>query len=350
MCPRVREGSTDILFCRLLNHPIAEKHLSFALMKFYTDSEVTGSHTEFFDKFEIRHRIQVIFTGLWANPAHKSAILNETHIGKEFIRFISTLINDTTFLLDESLEFLQKIRAIQLLQSNETRWNEESNERQTELLKELDQFEKACTSYLQLANETLDMLIYLSENVKEPFLRGEIVNRLAAMLNYNLIQLCGPTCKNLKVQNSHKYGWSPKGLLGKIIDIYLTLSSDQLARAMSEDERSFKQTDLDDALKRMEKANIKPDYQLEEFRSLVNKALEFKVKAEQDDVDFSDAPEEFRDPLMDTIMTDPVTLPSGVVMERSIILRHLLNSSSDPFNRQPLTDDMLRDAPELKNA
>lgn len=44
---------------------------------------------------------------------------------------------------------------------------------------------------------------------------------------------------------------------------------------------------------------------------------------------------------MDTLMTDPVILPSGNIMDRSIILRHLLNSPTDPFNRQPLTESML---------
>lgn len=47
-------------------------------------------------------------------------------------------------------------------------------------------------------------------------------------------------------------------------------------------------------------------------------------------------------------MTDPVLLPSGIIMDRPIILRHLLNSNSDPFNRQPLTEEMLKDVPELK--
>lgn len=47
------------------------------------------------------------------------------------------------------------------------------------------------------------------------------------------------------------------------------------------------------------------------------------------------------DPLMDTLMTDPVRLPSGTIMDRSIILRHLLNSPTDPFNRQTLTESML---------
>jgi ubiquitin conjugation factor E4 B len=54
------------------------------------------------------------------------------------------------------------------------------------------------------------------------------------------------------------------------------------------------------------------------------------------------------DPLMDTLMVDPVQLPSGKVMDRSVIRRHLLNSNTDPFNRQPLSEDMLENATELK--
>lgn len=51
---------------------------------------------------------------------------------------------------------------------------------------------------------------------------------------------------------------------------------------------------------------------------------------------------------MDTLMDDPVLLPSGKIMDRSVIMRHLLNSNTDPFNRQPLSEDMLQDATELK--
>ena len=51
---------------------------------------------------------------------------------------------------------------------------------------------------------------------------------------------------------------------------------------------------------------------------------------------------------MDTVMTDPVILPSGNIMDRAIITRHLLNSSTDPFNRQPLTEEDLRPDNELR--
>ena len=45
---------------------------------------------------------------------------------------------------------------------------------------------------------------------------------------------------------------------------------------------------------------------------------------------------------MDTVMLDPVELPSGTIMDRSVITRHLLNSKTDPFSRQKLTEDMLK--------
>ena len=47
-------------------------------------------------------------------------------------------------------------------------------------------------------------------------------------------------------------------------------------------------------------------------------------------------------------MSDPVLLPSGMVMDRPIIVRHLLTTSHDPFNRQPLSLDMLVPATALR--
>ena len=41
---------------------------------------------------------------------------------------------------------------------------------------------------------------------------------------------------------------------------------------------------------------------------------------------------------MGEIMEDPVILPgSGKICDRKHIIRHLLSTPNDPFNRQPLT-------------
>lgn len=51
----------------------------------------------------------------------------------------------------------------------------------------------------------------------------------------------------------------------------------------------------------------------------------------------------FPDPMMCELMEDPVLLPtSGKIMDRKHINRHLLSTPNDPFNRQPLTEEMLK--------
>jgi hypothetical protein len=49
-------------------------------------------------------------------------------------------------------------------------------------------------------------------------------------------------------------------------------------------------------------------------------------------------------------MEDPVILPSGYCCDRKNIKRHIGSSAkaNDPFNRKPLTDEMLRPDLELK--
>ena len=47
--------------------------------------------------------------------------------------------------------------------------------------------------------------------------------------------------------------------------------------------------------------------------------------------------------MMFELMEDPVLLPtSGKVMDRKHIMRHLLSTPNDPFNRMTLTEEMLK--------
>jgi len=55
-----------------------------------------------------------------------------------------------------------------------------------------------------MGNSTVHMLEYLTKEIPEPFMAGEIVDRLAAMLDYNLSQLVGPKCTELKVRGHHE--------------------------------------------------------------------------------------------------------------------------------------------------
>ncbi|KAJ1522043.1 hypothetical protein ONE63_002360 [Megalurothrips usitatus] len=342
------QSRTENLYSRVMSHPISISYLPSYLMKFYTDVETTGASSEFYDKFTIRYHISIILKGMWDSPVHMQAIKNESRSGKQFVKFINMLMNDTTFLLDESLESLKRIHEVQEIMSDSNAWNQLSSQQQQSRQRQLSADERQCRSYLTLARETVDMFHYLSAGIQEPFRRPELVDRLSAMLNFNLQQLCGPKCKNLKVRNPEKYGWEPRRVLSQLVDIYLHLDHDDFASALASDERSFRKELFEDAAVRMERACIKTPDEIKRFLALAERAQEIAVQNMKREVDFNDAPEEFKDPLMDTLMEDPVQLPSGKVMDRPVIMRHLLNSSTDPFNRQPLSEDMLTPATELK--
>ena len=118
--------------------------------------------------------------------------------------------------------------------------NELLKEGQQQKESQLAQDERQCRSYLTLATETVDMFHYLTKRIQEPFLQSELVDRLAAMLNFNLQELCGPRYKDLIVKNREKYNFEPKKLLDMLTGIYLNLSShDRFAEAVANDEVNF---------------------------------------------------------------------------------------------------------------
>ncbi len=209
---------------------------------------------------------------MWESAIHRQVMIDESKTGKQFVKFINMLMNDTTFLLDECLVYLKRIHETQALNMNPEAWAEIGTENQHQRQRQLVQDERQCRSYLTLAKETVDMFHYLTVDIKEPFLRSELVDRLTSMLNYNLHQLCGPKCNNLKVKSPAAYGWEPRKLLGQIFDIYLHLNCDRFAASLAADERSFEVHLFEDAADRVERLQIRSVVEVEQFRSLLVKA------------------------------------------------------------------------------
>ncbi|WAR13927.1 UBE4B-like protein [Mya arenaria] len=300
-----------------VNNPYLLAKLVEVMFYFNPAVQSTGSSNEFYDKFSIRYHISIIFKAMWGIHSHQLKIIEEADKGKQFVKFVNMLMNDTTFLLDESLDCLKRIH---------------EEQQQTEQ-RQLATDEKQCRSYLTLATETVDMFHYLTNKIQKPFL---------------IPQLCGSKCKNLKVRNPEKYGWEPKKLLDYLTDIYLHLDCPEFLEAIANDERSYRKELFDDAIVRMRRACIKVETDIEKFRNIQEKVERIVVQKAQDERDYGEIPDEFRDALMDTLMKDPVQLPSGNVVDRPVIMRHLLNSQTDPFNRQPCREDDLIPREDIK--
>ncbi|KAK6104598.1 Ubiquitin elongating factor core family protein [Brugia pahangi] len=349
VCPAILPAAYQF-HLSVINSPLAIDRLFPSLVKFYADVESTGASTEFYDKFNIRRSIQVIFRSLWESTIYRSNITSYAReCSPDFIRFVNMVINDATYLLDESLLALKKIHDIESLkESNE--WSNLGDEERQMKEDALLEAKRGVRNWLILGRDTLDLFTYLTADAPEPFYEPLLGERLASMLDYNVSQLCGPKCTELKVRDAvRRFMWEPRALLQQIVNVYLNLSSEKFAECIANDERSYSPDVFSMVLSRLTANNIVPINEIELLKNLADMTQRIWKQKAQNEEDFGDdVPDDFRDPVMNTLMTDPVILPSGHKMDRKHIMRHLLSSQTDPFTRQPLSETQLVSDDALK--
>lgn len=277
------------------------------------------------------------------------------------------MINDVTYLMDESLSEMAKIHEIQMEMADAASFAAKPLQHRREREAALRQLERHASSYTQLGNSTVGLLKAFTGETKEPFMVPEIVDRLAAMLDYNLDALVGPRCQDLKVKNPEKYKFNPKQLLSDILQVFLNLSEQgEFVRAVAGDGRSYRKELFERAATIASKRVLKSDTEIEKLLLFVVKVEESKATLAAEE-DLGEIPDEFLggymgspfrplvltrspDPLMYTLMRDPVTLPSSrAVVDRATIKSHLLSDSKDPFNRVPLTLEDVVPSASLNN-
>jgi len=163
------------------------------------------------------------------------------------------------------------------------------------------------------------------------------------MLNYFLVQLAGPNHQSLRVKNLEKYNFKPKWLLKVIATTYLNfVNFDEFPLAVAKDGRSFNPQIFEEAGSLLLKTRTITDETYHKYMAFLKRAKEEAEALAKQDLNFEDAPDHFLDPIMQTLMMDPVKLPtSNVTVDRVTITRHLLSTPHDPFNRAPLTIDQL---------
>lgn len=332
-----RQGGRGILADQYNSMEFAMKHLLHSLMKFFIEAEFMGGHGQFFDKFNVRFEIFQIIKCIWPNTIYRDKLLREAKVNIEFfVRFVNLLLNDVTFVLDESFTSFHTIHDLtnELARAG-TSLNEEQRGEKEEAL---ESAKSKAKSYMQLTNETVDMLKLFTEALSDAFTMPEIVQRLADMLDYNLDAMVGPRSSNLKVENLQEYNFDPRKLLSEIADVYLNLrNKENFILAVARDGRSYKPDNFANAASIMQRRVLKSPEEIKVWNRLVERFAKAKQEDDDAEAELGEIPDEFLDPLMFTLMEDPVMLPiSKNIMDRSTIRSHLLSDPHDPFNRVPL--------------
>lgn len=203
------------------------------------------------------------------------------------------MINDVTYLMDESLSELTQIHNIQTEMDDKATWDAKPVQYRREREGTLRSLERHASSYTTLGRSTVELLKIFTAETKAPFMMPEIVDRLAAMLDYNLDALVGPRCQELKVREPEKLKFNPRVLLSDILQVFLNLSDQEdFVRAVAGDGRSYRKELFERAADVAVKRGLKSETEIDKLRLFVVKVEESKATLEAED-DLGEVPDEY---------------------------------------------------------
>lgn len=368
--------STDHIY---LAEPFFQRELAPVLVDLFVDVE--RGKNQFYTKFHTRNSIASVFKFLLGHSPHRDAL--KAYPAEKFTQFVNLLCNDTVWLLDEGTkqlkEVLQEIISMQvrhplysfhifffsacfsaLFLKHDSRCAAHvqsphysripyfQRQRREEAL---NHAQRAARTKNNWCLASVQLVAALSQWHAGPFVSKELVGRVAEMVNYLISRLQGG-CKALKalilqVRNPIKTGFRPTLMLRELVRIFTIFSAEpRFVDAVARDERSF---DAKTFTAAQESLAGGATAERRKFIEAIDRAEKLKKSLESEDDALGEIPTRFLDPIMQTLMSDPVRLPqSNAVVDRSVIQRHLLNSATDPFSRSTLSASQLIEQPKLR--
>ena len=339
----------------LLNEKFIKESLMVSILRVFVDAERLGTSNQFYEKFGVRAKIMILIENINKNYGH---LFEENIKGytekypEECKKMVNNLLNDLIYLNDECIENLKIIKNYQDLLDDKVRYNKMSLENKRFEEKRFNEKDKIVRVQIKLFNSSLKFLVSICKILQNFFIKNDFVSHLAGFLNYSLNIFGNPLNYELKIKNIKEYSFNPHSILGSVLSIYSAFYyRTEFIRGVIKDERSYKFINLDRA-KNLVANNENITISEKDFNNYIifvdNLRKEEKI-LKSEEINYDDAPQEFVDPLTFLVMTDPVQLPkSHVILDRKTIETHLLSDQTDPFNREPLTKDMLIECPELK--
>jgi ubiquitin conjugation factor E4 B len=345
----------------LASHVAAQKFLAPALLLLYGDVERTG----FYEKLTNRRSIMIVLKHLWTLTTHREAFrgiasmnIDVSHISKDhdesvilnqtndttiitietsqnrgneiyFIRFANGLLNETNALVATTLDKLAEIKQMQLLMSNTEEWNRLNEEEKKSKKDKHEENEREVRGSAELCLETLNMLNYLTSDpyIREPFLLDEILPRFTSTLLNVLQRIVGAKSLEIKVDNMDTYNFQPKTILIEIMSTMIHFHDSEIFwKSVASDSFYFSGGPIRSAISTISRLKLLTNTEIDKLREFYQRVQQARISYVDLDSLAEDAPFEFIDPLLDTLMKNPVRLPtSNTIVDRSTIAQHLLN-------------------------
>lgn len=335
----------------ILKDPLISDNLMSSLARVFIDSEKLGGSNQFYEKFSVRYKILFLIESVKkGNRKLLEDLLYEflTTKKEDSITMINFLINDLTFLIDESIDRLEKIKQYQDLKSNIEEWNNLSEEEKKDHETKYQENHRVAKSEIQLMNSSLQFAVTVTSICQSLMIEFRVAEKLARLINYTFDIFISEKREKLEVKNFTEYKFDPSLILKCVMEIYASFKDfDEFIKFVISDERSFRIENFVNANEKIGDLRVGFDV-AESFRIFFKKVKKLSGEKQLFDIDYDDAPEDYLDPITAFLMEDPVLLPSGKICDRYTIEQHIMSDPIDPFNRAPLEKSMLIPQPELK--
>ncbi|MBL4898342.1 MAG: hypothetical protein JKX76_01715 [Colwellia sp.] len=310
------------------------------LVIMYADME----HGTVDDRMIVRRNIALMLqeTSTWRG--YRKSFCRGGHINKDqYIKMVNCLLNDISYLLDEidmavtawkeSVDVLDNVQNLSAMKEEARELVNYNNSR--------------CKQLARLLLETIHLLEWCA-NIAfliDILFCDQLLSRTASILNYSLQKLTSEAWDDVNMIPDHNS-------LRSLVNIYLLLNRwankrgvyTEFLTILGNNGRAINQISLARVtlLKK-----FAPEKNLE-FSEMIKLSEEYTKAAQIEEDERGEPPSDLLDPIMNTLMVNPVTLPSGHVMDRSVIERHLLCDETNPFTREHLTKDLLVPNNEIK--
>lgn len=300
-----------------------------SVIDFFSSVQITGSHTEYYDKFEFRDNCQVLLK-FWFIFTEFREFFVDHRKEKRYEEFVFHLVDDTLSYIDQTMTAFNALS--QSANNNDPEMQAETNHRRGDL-----------RFWSRYCMKALALIEKVSSFCLEAFIENDIVRgKLSTLLLYAL-QTYIMKNEILTISNPSEIEWSKDHFFALIVGVLSNCTDQRFVKDFVKNSRFYNDQMM---IKALSQCTILSNNVQHRFNHFVNAVI--YEKANEFEINLEEIEERFCDPLTCELMKDPVELPSGTIIDRSSFENALCNDSLDPLTRQPIKAGDEKPCPELK--
>ena len=257
-------------------------------------------------------------------------VIEDKECFKYFKELIYCNLNNFQYISDEIFKCLKQLNL------------EENGNKNVQIIKNLKEDIDDLNSYYCVFSIFIKNICkYFSELILSDEIKNCFINIIIILLNITTTN----KLKQFKIKDKDSVTFKPIDLLNDIhkfiINIIIKKENEKQLSYLFGTNDNYTESSILKMINILDKYDDikRTNYSsLSYFDYLISEHLN-KIK----DLEEKEIPDELCDPLMDTLIEEPVMLPNKVIVDYQVIKRHLLNDSTNPFNRELLTIEILEE-------